>query len=93
MVDALHETTVSESEVRSKVRIWIRDRRRAQTFQFPASAWESSSIVAHQCRADPQTAVESRTLLGVNAVLRVPRASGLVCQLGVGSDRNRMLLS
>jgi hypothetical protein len=36
MVDALHETTVSESEVRSKVRIWIRDWRRVQTVPIPS---------------------------------------------------------
>jgi hypothetical protein len=35
MVDALHGTTISESEVRSKVRIWIRDWRRVQTVPIP----------------------------------------------------------
>jgi hypothetical protein len=35
MVDALHET-ISESEVRSKVRIWIRDSRRVQTTPIPS---------------------------------------------------------
>jgi hypothetical protein len=36
MIDALQDTTISESEVRSKVRIWIRDWRRVQTLQIPS---------------------------------------------------------
>jgi hypothetical protein len=36
MIDALHETTVSESEIRSKVRIRLRDGRRVQTTPIPS---------------------------------------------------------
>ena len=36
LVDALHETTVSEAEIRSKVRIWLRDWRTVQTIPIPS---------------------------------------------------------
>ena len=54
MIRTLGETTLSESEIRPKVRIWIRDLRRATTIPIPsvgagvefnrcASTWQGSS--------------------------------------------------
>ncbi len=55
MIDALHET-VSESEVRSKVRIWIRDWRRVQTVPIPSVG---AGVEFNRC-----TPVQSRSTNG-----------------------------
>jgi len=46
MIGALGETALTEPEIRSKVRIWIRDRRRLQTTPVPSIAGVEFNLCA-----------------------------------------------
>jgi hypothetical protein len=59
MIDALHETTVSESEIRSKVRIWIRDWRRVQTTPIPSVG---AGVEFNRCSSIQQASSNGRCI-------------------------------
>ena len=59
MVGALGESTLSESEIRSKVRIWIRDWRRVQTTAIPSVG---AGVEFNRCASIQQASSNGRCI-------------------------------